>query len=135
MRATLEIVTPLIGSFRHCARCDLLFDEAGVNQRVHQEDLAAYPPEWQAEWARLSELILRIARYLGPQARVVITDARSVRGLWLWLRGVRRYPAFLWGQARLQQPATEAQVWAWLARQTGRPHPAPPVVPGPKAVQ
>lgn len=134
----LEVVTPLIGSFRHCARCDLLFDEAGLNQRVHADDLSAYPPEWQAEWQRLSAWILRAAAYLGPQARVVITDARSVRGLWLWLRGVRRYPAFLLGRARLQAPADEAALRAWLTRHIGRPWPpglgvAAPAAPVPEA--
>lgn len=118
----LEVVTPVIGSFRHCARCDLWFDEAGINARVHQEDLAAYPPEWREEWARLSDLIRRIAQYLGPGARVIITDARSVRGLWLWMRGIRRYPAFVLGSARLQRP-DEARLWAWLAQHVQRPAP------------
>ncbi len=133
---TLEVVTPLIGSFRHCARCDPWFDGAGLNQAVHQHDLAAYPPEWQAEWARLSEVIRRIAHYLGPGARVLVTDARSLRGMWLWLRGVRRYPAFHYRGAWLQRPASEALLWDWLARQVGRPvPPALRVAAGPPAPQ
>ncbi len=124
--ATLEVVAPLIGGFRYCARCDLLFDEAGIRARVEQEDIAAYPPDWQAEWARLWDWIARIAHALGPDARIILTDARSVRGLWLWLRGVRRYPAFLWGQAVLQAPEDEATLWAWLARHTARVAPRAP---------
>ncbi len=132
-RLVIEVVTPLIGSFRHCARCELLFAEAGVSQQVHAADMASFPPEWQAEWQRLSAWIMRLARLVGPKARILMTDARSPRGFWLWLRGVRRYPAFVVGKARLQAPADEAALWAWL-RRVGVPlAPTGPLGPTPGA--
>ncbi len=91
----LEIVTPFIGSMVHCRHCQVFLDEAGIGSQVRAADLQAYPPEWQAEWQRLSALIDRLARRFGSRLTIMLTDAQSLRGLWWALRGVRRYPAFL----------------------------------------
>ena len=91
----VEVVTRFIGSMIHCPHCQIFLDQVGVGQRVHEENLNAYPPEWQAEWERLSHLVERIAERFAGRITIHLTDAQSLRGLWWALRGVRRYPTFI----------------------------------------
>ncbi len=97
----VEIVTRVIGSMIHCSHCQIFLDEAGVGQRIHQENLSAYPPEWQEEWERFSRLVEHLAERFAGRITILLTDAQSLRGLWLALRGVRRYPTFIIGNERL----------------------------------
>ncbi len=94
-RLKVEIVTRVVGSLNHCFHCQVFIDDVGVGDQIHNEDMAAYPADLQAEWERLSALVWRLGERFPDRLFVQITDAQSPRGLWLALRGVRRYPAFL----------------------------------------
>ncbi len=97
----IEVVARFIGSMIHCPHCQIFLDRAGVGPRVHQENLDSYPPEWREEWERLSRLLDRLAQRFSGRIIIRLTDAQSLRGLWLALRGVRHYPAFLIGGEHL----------------------------------
>ncbi len=94
-RLKVEIVTRVVGSLNHCLHCQVFIDDVGVGEKIHTEDMAAYPADLQAEWERLSALVWRLAARFPDALFVQITDAQSPRGFWLALRGVRHYPAFL----------------------------------------
>jgi len=93
----VEIVARTISSMMHCSHCQVFLDEAGVGTQVHRENLQAYPPEWQEEWERLSELVEHLAQRFAGRIVIHLTDAQSLRGLWWAIRGVRRYPTFIVG--------------------------------------
>lgn len=40
----LEIVTKVVTFFDHCRRCQVLFDQAGLNKKIHQKGMEEYPP-------------------------------------------------------------------------------------------
>jgi hypothetical protein len=94
----VEVVTHVLGSMEHCPHCQVFIDGAGVGGKVHQDDLDSYPPDWRAEWQRLSDWILRLAAQHAGQLRIKIIDAQSLGGMWRALRhGVRKYPTFIVG--------------------------------------
>ncbi|RMF41820.1 MAG: hypothetical protein D6755_12225 [Anaerolineae bacterium] len=95
----IEVVTHVLGSLNHCSHCQVFLDGAGIGPEIHQRDLDSYPPEWKAEWQQFSDLIYSLTERYDGQLQILITDARSPRGLWLTLRGkARHYPAFLVGE-------------------------------------
>ena len=92
----VEIVTHVLGSMDHCKHCQVFIDGAGVGERVHQSDLESYPPEWMAEWRRLSGIIFDLTERFAGQLVIKITDAQSPQAMWKALRhGVRKYPTFI----------------------------------------
>ena len=100
-RVKIEVVARVVGSLQHCSRRQILFDNAGIGDQVRQQDLASYPPEVQEEWEQLTALLSRLGERFPSQLFVQIVNAQSPRGLWLALRDVRRYPAFLVGGERI----------------------------------
>ena len=91
-----EIVAHVLGSMNHCSHCQVFIDGVGVGGQVKQADLEAYPPEFMAEWQRLSDWILALAERYAGQLVIKVIDAQSPQGLWKALRhGVRQYPTFI----------------------------------------
>jgi hypothetical protein len=92
----LEIVTHVLGSLNYCPHCQVFIDHAGVGSQIKQADLDAYPPDFTAEWQRVSDWVLALAERYPGQLTIKITDAQSPQGLWHALRrGARRYPSFI----------------------------------------
>ncbi len=93
---TVEVVSNLITGFGHCARCELLMNEAGVNNRARQQDLADYPAELREELAKLGDWLSELCRLYRHRISIRLIDAKSPFGLYKSLRhGVRRYPTFI----------------------------------------
>ncbi len=97
----VEVVTRVVGSMSHCSHCQVFIDGVGVGEQVHRRNVADYPEDLQREWDAVLDLMWRLAARFPGRLRFHITDAQSPRGLWLALRGVRRYPAFLVGRERV----------------------------------
>ena len=92
----LEIIAHVLGSLNHCSHCQVFIDNVGVGRKIKQVDLDSYPPEFMADWQRLSDWVLALAERYPGQLVIKITDAQSPQGLWLALRhGFRRYPTFI----------------------------------------
>ena len=91
----VEVVAHVLGSMDHCSHCQVFIDGVGVGEQIHRFDLDSYPRDWMDEWQSLSDLILSLAERFGNQVVIRITDAQSPKGLWLALRGVRKYPTFI----------------------------------------
>ena len=92
----IEVVAHVTGSMEHCAHCQVFIDGAGVGGKVHQDNLDSYPPDFVADWRRLSDWILELAAAYPGQLLIRITDAQSLQGMWKAItRGVRKYPTFI----------------------------------------
>jgi hypothetical protein len=92
----VEVITHVLGSMNHCAHCQVFIDGVGVGDRVHQDDLASFPPEWMEEWKIFSDLIANITERYAGKLVVKITDAQSPQAMWMALRhGIRKYPTFI----------------------------------------
>jgi hypothetical protein len=93
---SLEVIAPLISGVKGCQRCAPFIDDAGVSERVLQEELNSVPEDAWHEYARLSGLVRELAGRYGAQLRITLVDPRSPMGLWKSLRHwVRRYPTFI----------------------------------------
>jgi hypothetical protein len=98
----LEVIAPLISGAKHCSHCQNFFDDAGISQRVQEEERNSYPEEMWQDYARLSQMVRDLSARYGDQLRIILTDPHSPMGLWKSLRHwVRTYPTFIVnGQAK-----------------------------------
>jgi len=69
---------------------------ADLGQAPPQRGFEELPPEWQADFERLSALIFGLADRYRDQILIRVHDPRSLPGLLKAIRhGVRRYPTFV----------------------------------------
>jgi len=93
---TVEVISHVLSSFDHCSHCQVFLNEAGVGQKIHREDFAAFPPEVREEYDRLLTLLETLAARFGGRVQFRILDAQTIEGLWKSVRyWIRRYPTFL----------------------------------------
>ena len=92
----LEIVTPVMTTFDHCRHCEILFDEAGLDQKFHQKEINEYPPDLKEKFVKLSDWIRELTRLYKHRLRIKLIDAQSLLGIYKSLRyWIRKYPAFI----------------------------------------
>jgi hypothetical protein len=98
----VEVIAPLISGAKHCQHCQGFIEDAGISQRVQEEELKSYPEEMWQDYARLSQMIRDLSARYGDQLRIIMIDPHSPMGLWKSLRHwVRSYPTFIVnGQAK-----------------------------------
>ncbi len=93
---TLDVIAPLVSGVQHCQHCQTFFDDAGVSQKVLQDEWNSYPEEMWRDYARLSEMMRELSIRYGSQLRITLIDPHTPAGLWKSLRHwVRRYPTFI----------------------------------------
>jgi hypothetical protein len=99
----VEVITPLPEGWGICLSCEALIACAGMEQPPSERGMDEYPPEWQDEFRRFSDLIFELSARYGDTILIRIFDPRSLQGLWKSIRhGVRHYPTFLVaGQAKI----------------------------------
>jgi len=92
----LEIVTKVITSFGQCRRCKILFDEAGLDQKVHQKEMDEYPADLKEEYTKLSDWIRELNRLYKHRLSIRLIDVQSPLGIYKSLRyRIRTYPTFI----------------------------------------
>ncbi len=92
----IEIIAPLISGAKHCQHCENFLDDAGISQRIQEEELKSYPEEMWRDYARLSQIVRDLSQRYGSQLRITLIDPHSPMGLWKSVRHwVRRYPTFI----------------------------------------
>ena len=92
----IDVIYPLPEGWGMCLTCEMVMARADLDQGPYQRGLDEYPPEWQEEFTRLSNLIIDLSGRYQDQILIRIWDPRSLQGLWKAIRfGVRRYPAFI----------------------------------------
>jgi len=98
----VEVIAPLISGAQHCQHCQPFIEDAGVSQRVQEEEFKSYPEEMWRDYARLSEIVRNLSDRYGNQLRITLIDPQTPMGLWKSVRHwVRSYPTFIVnGQAK-----------------------------------
>jgi hypothetical protein len=92
----LEIVTRVVTFFDHCRRCQILFDQSGLDEKIHQKEVEEYPSDLKEEYAKLSDWIRELTRLYKHRLLIRVIDAQSPLGIYKSLRHrIRTYPAFI----------------------------------------
>jgi hypothetical protein len=92
----VDVISPLPEGWGICLSCEMLMARANLDQAPHKRGLEEYPPEWQDEFERLSDLIMDLSDRYQDSIFIRIWDPRSLQGLWKSIRyGVHRYPTFI----------------------------------------
>ena len=92
----LEIVTKVITLFDHCRRCKVLFDQTGLDQKLHQKEMDEYPSDLKEEYMNLSDWIRELSRLYKHRLLIKLIDVQSPLGIYKSLRHrIRTYPAFI----------------------------------------
>jgi len=109
----IDVFFPIPEGWGICLSCEMLMAYANLDQAPYERGLDEYPPDWQADFHRLSDIIMNLANRYQSSILIRIWDPRSPQGLWKSIRyGVRRYPAFIvggrskvtgWDAAKLEQ--------------------------------
>jgi hypothetical protein len=93
---TVEVVSNLITAFGGCSRCALIMDEAGVNDRARNQDMADYPAELKEELVKLSDWLSELCHLYRHRISIRLIDAKSPFGLYKsLLHRIRCYPTFI----------------------------------------
>jgi len=93
---SIEVITNTPTLYYHCSHCEFVWQQAGVGQALHNEQLNAFPEDVKAEFATLSSWIRSLLARFGSQVTVRVVDAASIEGFWKSLRyRVRQYPTFI----------------------------------------
>lgn len=113
----LEIVTNVITHFDHWPHCEVLFGQAGLDQKFHQKEMDEYPLDLKEEYLKLSDWIRELIRLHRDRLLIKLIDAQSFLGFYKSLRHwVRKYPAFIvegkktytgWDKSRLESLLAE----------------------------
>ncbi len=93
----IEVIAYAPTAFYHCLHCELVWQQAGVGQALHAEQLASgLPEDLHQAYQDLAAWIARLMALYCDQIAVKVIDAVSVEGWWKSLRyGARRYPAVI----------------------------------------
>ena len=92
----LEIVSQVLTTFDHCRQCEILFDQAGLTQRSHQNEMNDYPFDLKEEVVRLSDWIRELRRLYKHRLLIKLIDIQSPLGIYKALRHrIRTYPTFI----------------------------------------
>jgi len=92
----LEIVARTLTSFGQCRSCSLVFEEAGLGEKIEENTFREYPPDLVEESKRLYTWIEELKRLYRHRLFIRVIDAKSFFGFYKSLRhGIRRYPGFI----------------------------------------
>jgi hypothetical protein len=91
---TVEVLTYAPTVFYHCQHCEMVFQRAGIGDRVHREQAKeALPDDLRAEFDELSHWVHDTVDRFGDRIRIKIVDAASIEGFLKSLRHrIGRYP-------------------------------------------
>ncbi len=92
----IDVIAPVPEGWGLCQACELILASAQLDQAPPERGLDDLPPEWRADFQRLSTLIFDLAHRYGDRIVIRVYDPRSLQGLVKAVRhGARRYPTFV----------------------------------------
>ncbi len=92
----LEIVSQVLTTFDRCRQCEFLFDQAGLTQKFHQNEMNEYPSDLKEEYVKLSDWIRELRRLYKYRLFIKLIDIQSPLGIYKALRHrIRSYPTFI----------------------------------------
>jgi hypothetical protein len=114
----IDVFYPVPEGWGICTTCEAMMAQAGMVQAPYERGLDEYPPDWQADFKRLTSLIFSLADNYQDKVKILVWDPRSLQGMWKSIRhGVHRYPTFIlddykkmsgWDQEGLEKYINEA---------------------------
>ncbi|KPK88338.1 MAG: hypothetical protein AMJ88_19195 [Anaerolineae bacterium SM23_ 63] len=75
---SLQVIAPVMTNFYHCIHCEQIFNQAGMGQQVHQEEIDQYPEDVRQDFTRLADWLFEIAHQYGDQIRIQVIDPQSI---------------------------------------------------------
>lgn len=82
--------------FNHCRHCEVVFDQAGIDQKFHQKEMEEYPSDLKEEYLKLSDWIQELTRLYKHRLLIRLIDVQSPLGIYKSLRHwIRTYPTFI----------------------------------------
>ncbi|MGQ9766766.1 MAG: hypothetical protein ACUVSS_05455 [Anaerolineae bacterium] len=92
----LDVVALVPEGWGLCQACEVMMARADLDQAPPARGLDELPPEWQADFQRLSGLIFDLAERYDDRLVIRVYDPRSLQGMAKALRyWARRYPTFV----------------------------------------
>lgn len=93
----VEIIAYAPTAFYHCTHCEVAWREAGMTNRIHEEQVdSSLPADLRDEFQVISDWVREIFRLHCDRVVIKVIDAASPEGLVKSLRyRVRRYPAVI----------------------------------------
>jgi hypothetical protein len=92
----IDVIAPLPEGWGICVSCEMMLARANLDTAPTERGLDEYPPDWQADFHRLSDVVIELSALYGDRVLIRLWNPRSLQGMWKSLRhGVRRYPTFL----------------------------------------
>jgi len=95
----IEIVAYAPTAYYHCTHCEVVWQETGFSQGLHEEQVrSALPPDLLDDYQAVSAWVRSLLKVHCDQVIVRVIDAASLDGFWktLW-HGLGRYPAVMVG--------------------------------------
>ncbi len=92
----IEIVTRVLTHFDHCAHCEVLFGQAGIDKKFHQKETEEYPSDLKEEYLNLSNWIRELTHLYKHRVIIKLIDVQSLIGIYKSFRHrIRTYPTFI----------------------------------------
>jgi hypothetical protein len=86
----------MLTTLGQCRACSIVFDEAGLNQKIRQKADEEYPPDFIEETKQLSSWIQELRQLYKHRLSIRLIDAKSFLGFYKSLRyRIRKYPGFI----------------------------------------
>lgn len=94
---TVEVLAYAPVAFFHCRHCEVVWQQAGMSQHFHREQVASsLPDDLMEEYRKLSDWVRKMSAAYGERITFRVIDAASIEG---WLKAVRyrlhSYPAVI----------------------------------------
>ncbi len=93
----VEVLAKMLGvQTEECKNCRLVFEEAGLKSKFHNQEINQYPDEIKEEVLRLSDWIRDLVRRYPNNVQFKIIDAMTPLGIYKMLRHrIRKLPGFI----------------------------------------
>jgi hypothetical protein len=73
-----------------------MYDQAGLKQKFHQNEMDEYPTDFKEEYVKLSDWIRELVRLYKHRLLIRLIDVQSPVGIYKSLRyRIRTYPTFI----------------------------------------
>jgi hypothetical protein len=98
----VEIVAYAPTAFYHCTHCEVVWQQTGFSQGLHEEQVqSALPPDLLQDYQAVSDWVHHLLKAHCDQVLIKVIDAASLEGVWKSVRhGLGRYPAVIVGGQR-----------------------------------
>ena len=94
---SVEVVAKMLGvQTEECKNCRLVFEEVGLKDKFHNQEINQYPDDIKEEVLRLSDWIRNLVRRYPHNVQFKIIDAVTPLGIYKMVRHrIRKLPGFI----------------------------------------